>query len=305
MRDESPGVDDDHVSSEERRSRRQAVRARTAVLIRAIRDGDDAKVEEMVVSLSQTRKLLAPLALLVGAFVMLFIGLKLLVTNWALMLVEILPAMWIWIAMIDLKAHVLHGRSFHVVRGPVLIPIIVAIMLLTTASYYLNAVFAFAIVKPGAPQVRPAFREARGHLATIAAWGMSIGLALGVATTIFPRWGKPWFTIALGIVVAVMMATYVAVPSRIIGTKTDASTRDKLSASAVGGAIGAVICAPPYMLARIGILLLGSPTLFALGIVLIVVGLILQSGATGAVKAVKMSSKLVATTPSATPATEP
>ena len=293
------------MSSEERRSRRQAVRARTAVLIRAIRDGDDAKVEEMVVSLSQTRKLLAPLALLVGAFVMLFIGLKLLVTNWALMLVEILPAMWIWIAMIDLKAHVLHGRSFHVVRGPVLIPIIVAIMLLTTASYYLNAVFAFAIVKPGAPQVRPAFREARGHLATIAAWGMSIGLALGVATTIFPRWGKPWFTIALGIVVAVMMATYVAVPSRIIGTKTDASTRDKLSASAVGGAIGAVICAPPYMLARIGILLLGSPTLFALGIVLIVVGLILQSGATGAVKAVKMSSKLVATTPSATPATEP
>ena len=293
------------MSSEERRSRRQAVRARTAVLIRAIRDGDDAKVEAMVVSLSQTRKLLAPLALLVGAFVMLFIGLKLLVTNWALMLVEILPAMWIWIAMIDLKAHVLHGRSFHVVRGPVLIPIIVAIMLLTTASYYLNAVFAFAIVKPGAPQVRPAFREARGHLATIAAWGMSIGLALGVATTIFPRWGKPWFTIALGIVVAVMMATYVAVPSRIIGTKTDASTRDKLSASAVGGAIGAVICAPPYMLARIGILLLGSPTLFALGIVLIVVGLILQSGATGAVKAVKMSSKLVATTPSATPATEP
>jgi hypothetical protein len=209
------------------------------------------------------------------------------------MLVEILPAMWIWIAMIDLKAHVLHDKSFHAVRGPVVIPIILVIAFITTVSYYLNAVFAFAIVKPGAPQVRPAFAEARTHLRAIAVWGMAIGLALGVATVIFPRWGKPWFTIALSVVVAVMMATYVSVPARFIGVKSSASTRDKLSASAVGGAIGAVICAPPYMLARIGILLLGSKFFFAVGIVLIVIGLILQSGATGAVKAVKMSSKLV------------
>ena len=30
--------------------------------------------------------------------------------------------MWIWAAMIDLKAHVLHGKSFHVLTGPVVIP---------------------------------------------------------------------------------------------------------------------------------------------------------------------------------------
>ena len=275
------------------RTRRAVIRTRTHDLIHAIREGDDAMVESSVLALSQTRRIFAPLALLVGAFAMLFVGLRLLVTNWALMLVEILPAMWIWIAMIDLKAHVLHDKSFHVVRGPVLIPIILAIALITTASFYLNAVFAFAIAKPGTPHVRPAFKDARRHLAAVAAWGLSIGLALGVATTVFPRWGKPWFTIALSIVVGVMMVTYVSVPARMIGVRTNASQRDKLSATAVGGAIGAVICAPPYLLARVGILMLGSKTFFVVGIVLIAVGLVLQSGATGAVKAVKLSSKLV------------
>ena len=275
------------------RTRRAVIRTRTRDLVHAIREGDDAMVESSVLALSQTRRIFAPLALLVGAFAMLFVGLRLLVTNWALMLVEILPAMWIWIAMIDLKAHVLHDKSFHVVRGPILIPIILVIALITTASFYLNAVFAFAIAKPGTPQVRPAFKDARRHLSAVAAWGLSIGLALGVATTVFPRWGKPWFTIALSIVVGVMMVTYVSVPARMIGVTSSASQRDKLSATAVGGAIGAVICTPPYLLARIGILMLGSKTLFVVGIILIAIGLVLQSGATGAVKAVKLSSKLV------------
>ena len=39
--------------------------------------------------------------------------------------------------------------------------------------------------------------------------------------------------------------------------------------------------------------MLGSKTFFVVGIILIAVGLVLQSGATGAVKAVKLSSKLV------------
>jgi hypothetical protein len=39
--------------------------------------------------------------------------------------------------------------------------------------------------------------------------------------------------------------------------------------------------------------MLGSHTLFILGCVLLAVGLTLQAGATGAVKAVKMSAKLV------------
>jgi hypothetical protein len=62
----------------------------------------------------------------------------------------------------------------------------------------------------------------------------------------------------------------------------------------VGGVIGAVVCTPPYLLGRIGLVMLGSNVLFVLGVIFVVAGLILEAGATGAVKAVKMSAKLVA-----------
>ena len=90
---------------------------------------------------------------------MLFEGLRLLVSNWRLTLVQILPAMWIWLAMFDLKAHVLHGKSFHVLRGPVLIPIVLLIVMLTVASFFLNAVFAFTIATPAPLEIRPALRK--------------------------------------------------------------------------------------------------------------------------------------------------
>ena len=62
-------------------------------------------------------------------------------------------------------------------------------------------------------------------------------------------------------------------PARLIGMKTVVSRRDKLTATAVGGVVGAVICAPPYALGRVGLILLGSSTFFVLGIILFAVGI--------------------------------
>jgi hypothetical protein len=70
----------------------------------------------------------------------------------------------------------------------------------------------------------------------------------------------------------------------------------------VGGALGAVICTPPYLLGRIGILMLGSHVLFVPGIIVLTVGFALQAGATGAVKTVQMSTKLIGSSSSARPA---
>ena len=260
----------------------------------AVREGDEAMVEELVVRVSGSRRAFAPLALVVGGFAMLFTGLKLLFTNWRLTLVQALPAMWIWLAMYDFKAHVLHGKSFHVLRGPVLIPIVLVIAAITAASFFLNAVFGFAIVQPGAPKVRPAVAQARLHLRVILGSGAVVGLLLGLSTMVVTRWGHPWFAISLSIVLGVMMVCYVAVPSRLIGVKPNTSRRDKLTATAVGGALGAVVCTPPYVLGRVGILMLGSPTLFIPGILVVSLATALQTGATGAVKTVKMSAKLVA-----------
>lgn len=269
---------------------------RIGSLVRAIQANDEAEIEEAILRLSRKRRVFAPLAFAVGAFVMLFNGLRLLVSNWRLTLVQILPAMWIWLAMFDLKAHALHGKSFNALRGPLLLPLVLLIVSLTVASFFLNAVFAFAISRPGRPEVRPACSQARQHLRPIIVSGTVVGLLLAFSTTVVTRWGRPWFTISLGIVVGVMMICYVAVPSRLIGVKPpNQSRREKLASTAVNGALSAVVCTPPYLLGRLGILMLGSSGLiFVIGILLLTVGVALQAGATGSVRAIKMSATLTA-----------
>jgi uncharacterized membrane protein len=195
--------------------------------------------------------------------------------------------------MLDLKIHVFRGKQAHFIRGPVLIPILLAIAAITAASFFLNAAFAYAISKPGKPEIRPAFGRARAHLRPIFSWGFVIGLALGFATVVVARWGKGWFAIALGIVVGVMMVAYVAVPARSAGIKSECSRRDKLTTTAIGGAIGTLVCSPPYTLGRIAILMLGSHRLRVLAVLLPAVAVVLQTGATTATKAVKFSAKLV------------
>ena len=105
--------------------------SRVQSLVRAIQENDEAKIEEAILRLSRSRRALAPLAFAVGAFVLLFDGLRLLVSNWRLTLVQVLPAMWVWMTMLDHKARVLHGKSFHVLRGPILIPICLVIIAIT------------------------------------------------------------------------------------------------------------------------------------------------------------------------------
>jgi len=268
--------------------------ARVRRFVVAVRHCDEATVARVVVRVSRSHRVLAPLAFLVGGFAMLFQGVKLLLTNWRLMLVQILPAMWIWVVMLDFKAHALHGKSFHVLHGPILIPIVLAIAGITAASFFLNAVFGFAIVQSGAPKIRPAFAQARAHLAVVLGSGFIVGLLLGLVTTIVTRWGRPWFGISLSVVLGVMMVAYVAVPARLIGVRPTASRRDKLTVTAVGGALSTVVCTPPYMLGRVGVLMLGTPALLIPGIVVVALAASLESGAMGAVKTVKMTAKLVA-----------
>ena len=266
--------------------------SRIGSLVRAIEESDEARIEEAVLRLSRSRRVFAPLTFAIGAFALLFNGLRLLVSNWRLTLVQLLPAIWVWAAMADLRVHVLQGHSFNVLRGPVLIPIILAIVAITVASFFLNAVFAFAITRPGRPEIRPAVAQARRHLTPIVVSGAVVGLLLALSTTVVTRWGRPWFTLSLGIVTGVMMVSYVAVPARLIGVKKTQSRRDKLTTSVVSSVLGATVCAPPYLLGRIGLLMLGSSALLIPGIILIALGVTLQAGATGAVRAIKMSASL-------------
>ena len=266
---------------------------RLGEVARGVREGDEAEVVRAVETFSHRHRLLAPLALLVGGVAMLFDGVRLLLTNWRLTVIQIPPAMWIWAAMYDLRGHLLHDRTVHAVTGPVVIPAILGVIAITAACFWLNAVFGFAISQDGKPEVRPAMAEARQHLPTIFGSGALVGLALGLTVTVVTRAHRPWFAVTLSVVIGVMMIAYVAVPARLIGVESGAvSRRDRLSASVVGSVLGAVVSTPAYLLGRIGLLMIGSPFLRLPGILIFTVGFALQAGATSAVKAVKMGAKL-------------
>ena len=281
-------------SDDRTESRREMVVRQRRALLKAIRENDEAAVEDAVLALSHSRRIYAPLVFTLGAFVMLFQGLRMLFFNWKLTLIQVLPAMWIWLALLDLKAHTFKGREFHTWHGGAELLLVLGITLVTAACFYLNAVFAFAISQPGQPRIRPAFALARRHLDVVLGVGLVVGAALGVSAIVVPRWGQAWFVLSLGIVIGVMMLTYVTVPARIVGIKPVGSRRDKMAAAAVGGTIGALVCTPAYVIGRIGILLLGSSTFFPLAVILLVVGFAFLAGASGAVKAIKMSAKLAA-----------
>jgi hypothetical protein len=265
---------------------------RLGAVARAVRDGDEAAITTAVEELSRRHRLLAPLALAVGGVAMLFGGLRVLLGTWRLIAIQVPPAMWIWLAMYDLRAHVLHDRTANGIRGPVVIPIVAALIAITVGCFFLNAVFGFAISQDGRPRIRPAVAEARRHLTPILGSGAVVGLALGLTVTVVSRAHSPWFALTLSIVIGVMMISYVAVPARLIGVEQSGSRRDRLSASIVGSALGAVVSTPAYLLGRIGLLMLGSPFLRFPGLLIFLLGFTLQAGATSAVKAVKMGAKL-------------
>lgn len=270
----------------------QSLRTWMVRLLAGIRSGDEADIARAVEELSRSRRYLAPLALAVGGIAMLLGGVRLLFSNWRLTLIQVLPAVWIWLAMYDLRAHLLHDREFRELEGALMVALLAAIALITVVVFFFNAAFGFAINQEGTPRVRAAFAEARQRWAPIAAVGGAFGLALGAAALLAPRAGEPWFALSLGTVVGLMMVAYVAVPSRLIGVEPMASRRDRLSASAVGGLLGIALATPPYILGRVGLLMIGSPILRFPGFVVFLVGATLQAGATSAVRAVKLGARL-------------
>jgi len=148
-----------------------------------------------------SRRIFAPLVFALGAFVMLFQGLRLLFSNWRLTLVQVLPAMWIWIAMLDLKAHVFKGKEFQSWYGWAAVALVAGIALfavggLITAAGGVYALLAYTVVQRrreialrmalGASPRRVA-RSILTESLLLASAGGAIGLAGAAASGRFAR----------------------------------------------------------------------------------------------------------------------
>ena len=118
-------------------------------------------------------------------------GVKLLIVNWRLSLLELVPASCIWLTTWDLKQHFLYGTPFQQLHGLVLALLWVVVVLFTMLFLACNTVFAFAIDTPP-PRIMPAAREARAVTAGIVGWGVALGAVLACAVIIVPRVAGLW-----------------------------------------------------------------------------------------------------------------
>ena len=91
-----------------------------------------------------------------------------------------------------------------------------------------------------------------------------------------------------------MMLTYVTLLAPDVRLTPAGPRRDKVAAALLGGRLRAIVCTPSDTIGRVGILLLGSHALFVVGVILLVLGLALQAGETGAVRVIEMGAKLAA-----------
>lgn len=262
--------------------------------MRSVADADAQSLEVNARTLGESKRWLAPVAWGAGTIVLLVRGVKLLLLNWRLSLIQLVPAIWVWLAMWDLKVHALHGRHLAHLPFPARIALIIGVLLLSVAAFWCNATFAFALDAPGRPRIGPAFQRANDHRSTIIRAGLLVGSALAFAVVIVPRTGRLWlFSGVLSIVIGVMLISFVAIPARIIGVKPPKLTpRESVSRAAIGGTLSAVAMGPGFILDRIGLILLGLHHFHLLGFFLLSVGTALYAAGMASVKAVKLSMKL-------------
>ena len=193
------------------------------------------------VQFGESRPYLAPVAWAAGTIVLLIRGVKLLVLNWRLSLIQLVPAIWIWLTMWDLKQHALRGAPFrHITLGGMVCVVALAVVV-SAAAFWCNTVFAFAIdVLP--PQIRPAILQANRHLAGIASSGCSSASALAFAVAVVLRINRVWlYVFTLGTVLGVMLVSFVAVPAHILGRKQQKlPPRQAIGRTATGWALSGV-----------------------------------------------------------------
>jgi hypothetical protein len=273
-------------------TRRADAAARLRLFVRMVEQEDELLVAQ-VLRLSRSRRLFAPLAYTVGAFAMLVNGLRRLLRDQWLIVIELLPAVWLWLAMYDLRLQLFRGRSFHGANEARLVPIAALILVVTVVAVFLNVVFAFLVSQRLEPSVPEAWRGARRHARTIVVASGLVAAALAASITVGSGLPHPLFVVTLSVAVALLMVVNLALPARLLRLEQHRSRRDQVAASAIGAALSVVVTAPFYVLSQVGLLLVGTSALAALGYVLLTSGVLLQACGVGAVRAIRMSGALL------------
>ena len=267
------------------RSRWQALVRATA----AVRSTDPAQVESALKDLGGGRRWLAPLVYAAGTVAVVFDGVLLLLRNWRLTLLQLVPAVWIWTMTWNMKHHFASKPTFS--TGEV-IPIAIGVLLAAQVAYWSNATFAFTISRNDSGAIRGAFREARGHWRLIGGLALLTGAVQATIWLLIPRLQADWLWLALLLIFVVQVYLFIAIPCWLVGVRKTGSRRDRTTQSVTTGVLGGVASMPGFLLNRIGWLLLGTGPLGIVGGALVAIGAVLHVTASSSVRVVKLSLRL-------------
>jgi hypothetical protein len=256
--------------------------------VTAVRSTDPATVESALTDLGGRRGWLAPLAYAAGTVAVVFDGVLLLIRNWRLSLLQLLPAVWIWAMTWNLKNHVFANADISVGLS---ILAAVVVLVAAQAAYWCNATFAYTIAQDGETDFGAAFRAARPH------WRFISGLALltgGLQAGIWllvPHVEPRWLSLALLVMFVVQIYLFIAIPTWLLGVRKSGTRRERTMQSLTTGVLSGVAVTPGFLLERIGLLLLGT-SLWIVGVVIVSIGAVFHVTASSSVRVVKMSLKL-------------
>ena len=220
---------------------------------------------------------------------MVFDGVLLLLRNWRLTLLQVVPATWIWAMTWNLKNHELSNPS---ITPAVSVLLAVGVLFGAQIAYWCNATFAYTMVQGATTDIRAAFREARPH------WRLVGGLALltaGVQAVIWllaPHLHVKWLWIALLVMFVVQVYLFIAIPCWLLGVRKTGTRSERTTQSLTTGVLSGVASTPGFLLNRIGLLLMGTGSLFFLGVAIVSIGAVLHVTASSSVRVVKMSLRL-------------
>jgi hypothetical protein len=268
-----------------RRLRWQAL----AHAVAAVRSTDPASVESALKDLGGRRRWLAPLVYAAGTVAIVFDGVLLLLRNWRLTLLQLFPAVWIWVMTWNMKNHFVSKPKFSTSE---VIPIAVGVLFAAQVAYWCNATFAYTISREDSNDIKGAFREARGHWRLIGGLALLTGGAQAAIWLALPRLQADWLWVALLVMFVVQVYLFIAIPCWLVGARKTGSRRDRTTQSVTTGVLGGVASMPGFLLNRIGWLLLGSGPLGIVGGALVAIGAVLHVTASSSVRVVKLSLRL-------------
>ena len=245
----------------------------------AVRSTDPAQVETALKDLGGRRRWLAPLVYAAGTVAVVFDGVLILLRNWRLTLLQLVPALWIWIMTWNMKHHLMSRPTFS--TGEV-VPIAIGVLLAAQVAYWCNAT----------GDISDAFADARPHWRLVGGLALLTGAAQACIWLLMPRLKTDWLWLALLVMFVVQIYLFIAIPCWLLGVRKIGSRRDRTTQKLTTSVLSGVATMPGFLLNRIGWLLLGSGALTILGGALVAIGAVLHVTASSSVRVVKLSVRL-------------